>query len=172
MIRMVCMVGAKAARISVVFSVIAMVTIISQGNFVYAQPGLIHQLSETGIKFVSDACRNDKLISMHIENIRRWQKLYFKIANAVRSGAIDNQSADLLVKEIFERDFDELHESRRKRTLSNNEVEMQRTFFLDLTYDQMYLSAMRVFSLYRSGGDDRRLRRLLEENCLSLLAGK
>ncbi len=126
-------------------------------------------MSPIGIKYMAEQCGNEKLIDIHLENVRRWQTSETQIRRMLSLKEIDAKTAGDLRREIIERDLDELHQSRKNRRLPLNDEEKAKEQIAYFAYDLMFTSAAKTFEAHRLGGEDARLRRRLEENCLSLL---
>ncbi len=126
-------------------------------------------LSPAGVKFIIDSCRDDRLLSMNLSNVRRWQKHHSIISGMVKSGEIRENISGALMKEVIDRDLDQLHQWRRDRRIGLTGDELLKFQISEITYDFMFTSAVKTFVSYRFGGEDLRLNRLLEENCLGLV---
>jgi len=134
-----------------------------------AQNRILNGLSPDGVNFVAAQCKSERLISMHVDTYRKWQLFNIEILEKIRSKEIDQRLYNMYIREVIERDLDEKSRSRRNRPAPSSQAEALRLTIADITFDLMHLSAMKIFLSNMNVVEDIRLKRLLEENCLSIL---
>ncbi len=119
-------------------------------------------LTTEGKKFFLDICEKDKFYENALEIVRRYQG-YHKIGNEKLR---DEKMTFMLVKELIENEEDKLFKTRedRNRNISDKQ-ELLRYKIADLSFDIVKLSALDVFWEYKSGGDELRIKRRLNERC-------
>jgi len=123
------------------------------------------QFSSQGEEFLISTCSKELFYKQSLENIRRYQTIE-KDAFAITK---DKSAAAQVVKEIINKEEDELFLYRQKR---NTEIDSKddklRYLITKVQFDIVRTSMLKVFMEYRTGGDDARLKRRLYENCLDL----
>jgi hypothetical protein len=127
-------------------------------------------LDSSAFEYFAGVCRRDDAISTHLSNLRYWQQQYGKLVDLVNTKQIDASTADSVMKEMFEREADAVYENRRKRRQGLSRDDEVKVQFAELSFDLLNVASMQVFNQYRQGGDDSRIRRRIQENCLDIIS--
>jgi len=124
------------------------------------------QFTSKGNDFFINNCSKEIFYSQSLEIVRRYQG-FEKNALMITK---DKAEISKIVKEKISIEDDELFLHRRQRDdkLFNQDDKL-RYKFIDLSFDIVRISSLRVFSEYRFGGDDVRLTRRLYESCLDVV---
>ena len=121
------------------------------------------QFSSKGEEFLISTCSKELFYRQSLENIRRYQTIEKDAFKIIK----DKSAAGQVVKEIINKDQDELFLYRQKRNAKiDSQDDKLRYVITDISFDIVVISSLKVYMEYRSGGDDVRLKRRLHENCL------